>query len=622
MRKKQGELKKSLGSFDVFSIASGAMISSGLFILPAIAFTKTGPAVILSYLLAAIFVIPAMFSKAELATAMPKSGGTYFFVDRSLGSLFGTFAGLANWFSLSLKTSFALVGIGVFIAPLISDSPEMVKIVAIGFALFFAILNISSIKHGGRFQIVFVMTLISLLLFFIFSGIRSIRIEHFTPFEPFGPMSVFSTAGMIFISFGGLTKIACVAEEVKKPGKSIPRGMFSAFFVVTLLYVLAVFVTVGVLPGSEFSATLTPLSTAANRFLGKPGFFAMEIAALLAFLTTANAGIMAASRDPMAMSRDNLLPGFFSRINIKTGTPVLSILFTSSMMILFITVLDLEQLVKVASTMKLLLFTMVNIALVFMRASRMSSYKPKFHAPLAPYLQIAGAIVYIILIFNMGKLPLIMTGGFFLFATAWYLLYSKRRINKDSALLRVVERITSKDIRSSGLAEELREILIKRDDIIEDRFDTIIREAHIFDIEGKADLEDLFDALADGLSPRLGVPKEEIITLLREREAQSTTAIHPGLAIPHIVVDGTGQFDIMVIRSKEGIFYGEGIAPVHIVFALAGSRDERNFHLQALMAIAQIVQNPDFFNNWVKADSTEDLLNLILLAERSRRGDV
>jgi amino acid transporter/mannitol/fructose-specific phosphotransferase system IIA component (Ntr-type) len=607
MRKKQGELKKSLGTFDVFSIASGAMISSGLFILPALAFTKAGPAVILAYLLAAIFVIPAMFSKAELATAMPKSGGTYFFVDRSLGSLFGTFAGLANWFSLSLKTSFALIGIGVFLAPLISDSPEMVKIVAIGFTLFFAILNISSIKHGGRFQIVFVLLLISLLIFFIFSGIRSIRIEHFTPFEPFGPMSVFTAAGMIFVSFGGLTKIACVAEEVKNPGKTIPRGMFSAFFVVTLLYILAIFVTVGVLPGSELSATLTPLSAAANRFLGKPGFFAMEIAALLAFLTTANAGIMAASRDPMAMSRDNLLPGFFSRVNIKTGTPVLSILFTSSMMILFITVLDLEQLVKVASTM---------------RASRMSSYKPKFHAPLAPYLQIAGAIVYIILIFNMGKLPLIMTGGFFLFATAWYLLYSKRRINKDSALLRVVERITSKDIRSSGLAEELREILIKRDDIIEDRFDTIIREAHIFDIKGKADLEDLFDALADGLSPRLGVPKEEIITLLREREAQSTTAIHPGLAIPHIVVDGTGQFDIMVIRSKEGIFYGEGIAPVHIVFALAGSRDERNFHLQALMAIAQIVQNPDFFNNWVKADSTEDLLNLILLAERSRRGDV
>jgi mannitol/fructose-specific phosphotransferase system IIA component (Ntr-type) len=292
------------------------------------------------------------------------------------------------------------------------------------------------------------------------------------------------------------------------------------------------------------------------------------------------------------------------------------------MMILFITVLDLEQLVKVASTMKLLLFIMVNIALVFMRASRMSSYKPKFHAPFAPYLQIAGAIVYIILILNMGKLPLIMTGGFFLFATAWYLLYSKRRINKDSALLRVVERLTSKDIRSSGLAEELREILIKRDDIIEDRFDTIIREAHIFDMEGKADLEDLFGALAEGLSPRLGAPKEEIITLLREREAQSTTAINPGLAIPHIVVDGTGRFEIMVIRSKEGIFYGEGIAPVHIVFALAGSRDERNFHLQALMAIAQIVQNPDFFNNWVKAGSTEDLLNLILLAERSRRGDV
>ena len=109
-------LKKELGLLDVFCIASGAMLSSGLFVLPGLAFAKTGPAVIVAYLLAAILVVPAMFSKAELATAMPKSGGTYFFIERSLGGYAGALGGIASWFSLSFKSACALIGIGAFAA--------------------------------------------------------------------------------------------------------------------------------------------------------------------------------------------------------------------------------------------------------------------------------------------------------------------------------------------------------------------------------------------------------------------------------------------------------------------------------------------------------------------------
>ena len=107
---------------------------------------------------------------------------------------------------------------------------------------------------------------------------------------------------------------------------------------------------------------------------------------------------------------------------------------------------------------------------------------------------------------------------------------------------------------------------------------------------------------------------------LKERELESTTSIHPGLAIPHIVIEGRSQFEIVVVRSRKGIDYGENVAPVRIVFALAGSQDERNFHLQALMAIAQIVQNRDFENHWLKARDQAELRNLILVAERVREG--
>ena len=98
--------------------------------------------------------------------------------------------------------------------------------------------------------------------------------------------------------------------------------------------------------------------------------------------------------------------------------------------------------------------------------------------------------------------------------------------------------------------------------------------------------------------------------------------IHEGLAIPHIIVEGMNRFDIAVIRSRAGITFPEKSSPVHVVFALAGSRDERNFHLLALMAIAQIVQNTDFLNLWLKARNAEELRNLILLAERVRKEQV
>ena len=91
------------------------------------------------------------------------------------------------------------------------------------------------------------------------------------------------------------------------------------------------------------------------------------------------------------------------------------------------------------------------------------------------------------------------------------------------------------------------------------------------------------------------------------------------MAIPHVVVDGENDFDILVVRSLEGIDFGQETDPVHVVFALVGSRDERNFHLQCHMAIAQIIKNTDFLKNWSRAHDVDDLRNIILLAERIRK---
>jgi amino acid transporter len=159
------KLKKDLTSIDVYAISTGAMISSGLFILPGLIYAKVGPSVILVYIFAGIFALPTLFSKIELATAMPKAGGDYFFIERSMGSIAGTIGGFSSLFSLSFKSAFALIGIGEFAVLINPDISNLdIKLIAASFCIIFTIINLISVKHTGKTQIMLVFSLIFLLL--------------------------------------------------------------------------------------------------------------------------------------------------------------------------------------------------------------------------------------------------------------------------------------------------------------------------------------------------------------------------------------------------------------------------------------------------------------------------
>ncbi|MFH1904223.1 MAG: amino acid permease [bacterium] len=612
-------LIRRLGGVDVFCIAAGAMISSGLFILPGLIYAKVGPAVILVYILAGILILPALFAKAELTTAMPKAGGDYFFIERSMGSAAGTIGGFASWFSLSLKSAFSLVGIGVFatlINPNITD--WQIKLIAVGFCVFFTILNLTSVKFTGKFQVFFVILLISLLILYICRGITFIDAKRYTPFMLSDRHALFAAAGMVFISFGGLTKVASIAEEVKNPTKNIPYGMILAFCVVLLLYGLTVFVTVGLLDKHELAYSLTPISTGGYKIFGKIGSLVMAIAAILAFISTANAGILAASRFPMAMSRDQLLPGFFANISKRFNTPHFSIMFTGIFMITTIMFLNLENLVKVASGMKIILFMLGILACIIMRESKILNYKPTFRSPLYPWLQIAGIICYGFLIYEMGTIAIFGMGSFILACILWHRIYVRKISMRKSALIHIVERITAKEIAGNSLGAELREVLKERDKIIEDRFDELVKRCEVIDITKQATLKEFFTIIAEKFANRLNMNVKQLLDSLIAREKTSTTVIKPGLAIPHIIIDGKHKFELVIVRCEAGINFIESSTPVYAVFILVGTRDERNFHLRALSAIAQITQDANFDKDWLHAKSIEELRDIILLGKRHR----
>jgi amino acid transporter/mannitol/fructose-specific phosphotransferase system IIA component (Ntr-type) len=614
-------LRKELGLLAVFCIASGAMISSGLFVLPGVAFAQAGPAVILAYLTAGALAIPALLSKSELSTAMPKAGGTYFYIERSLGGAFGTIGGMAAWLSLTFKTAFALLGMGLFARLVFPDmAPVQIKAVAIGLCIVFMAINLVGTRHAGRLQSVLVISLLVALAYYVLRGLPNIDVQRFEEFAPHGSGSIFATAGLVFVSYGGLTKAASVAEETRDAGRNVPLGMTLAFIVVTAMYALVVFTTVGVLDASKLANASTPISTAAAAFMGTPGVVIMTLAALVAFITTGNAGILSASRTPMAMSRDGLLPGFLGRINTRCGTPHYGILVTGLIMIVAIAYLDLVTLVKVASTMKIILFLLVNLAVIMMRESRIENYRPTFRSPFYPWVQGIGVVLYGVLVFKMGGLALALTAAFFGGSLLWYVAYVGIHRRRDSALIQVVRRVTDRDLEPSApsLEGELREILKARDEIVEDRFDGLILYCTILDRERPESVWDFFRDVSAELSAELDMDSDRVYELLVEREKESTTALRPGLAIPHIIVEGSGIFTILLARSKPGITFSDDAPPVHAVFVLMGSLDERNYHLRALMHIAQITQEAGFDERWMRARGTEQLRNIVLLGARRR----
>ncbi len=607
-------LKRELTLFDVFSIASGAMISSGLFILPGLAHGRAGPAVIVSYFLAGLLSLPGMLSIAEMTTAMPKAGGDCFAIIRSMGPAMGTVAGLLSWFSLSMKSAFALVGMSVFTTLIMEID---VRIVAVSFCLIFLVINLIGIREAGRTQVALVAGLLGLMLLYIVRGLPAVNIQHFEPFAPRGVAAMFSAAGFVFVSYAGLLKIASVAEEIRNPGKNIPLGMIVSLLVVMAFYIFMVFVTTGVLDADKLHRSLTPISDGAGVFMGSRGSVALSIAAILAFLSTANAGIMTAARSLVPLSRDRLFPEVFGRINARFRTPHNSLLLTG-VFILVSLFLRLEVLVEAASVVLILTNILSCGSVIILRESRLQNYQPSFRMPFYPWIQVGGIVGLGFLLLEMGKeavlISLILIVGGFL--TYWF--YGRIRGRREYALVHLVERITARQLTSGLLESELREIIRDRDDITKDRFDAAIEESIVLDIQDPVDSDEFFKMAANAMAQRLEVRADVLLKLFIDREKESSTVVGPGLAIPHIVIEGERKFDILLARCRDGLAFSGVPQPVHAVFALVGTKDGRNFHLRALSAIAQIVRETDFEQRWRLAKSKEGLRDIILLGKRRR----
>ncbi len=441
------DLERDLGLYPTITISMGAMIGSGIFVLPALGFTKAGPAVVLAYVLAGLVVLPAALSKAEMATAMPESGGTYLYIDRAMGPLFGTIAGVGAWFSLVFKSSFALVGLGAYLLLLVPLSSGLVKTVALVLAALIVVLNVVGTEQSGKAQSIIVTAVVVTLGAYVLNAGFVVEPTRFQPFAAKGSGGVVTAAAFVFVSYAGVTKIASVAEEVEDPDRNLPLGMLGSMGIMMVIYALVVVAVVGMndpavlsTSGPNGGPSLTPMADGAGQLFGGVGVVVISVVAVLALTSMANAGVLASSRFPLAMSRDSLAPRRLAHVSERFKTPRNAILLTGALLLVLIARVPVVELAKLASAFQILVFSFVNLALVAFRVSGVESYQPSFRAPGYPYVQVVGLVGGLALLTQIGTLPLLGAGGIIVGGIAWYLLYGRARTDREGAVGAILDR--------------------------------------------------------------------------------------------------------------------------------------------------------------------------------------
>ena len=416
------KLERKLGLFSVVIISLASMLGSGLFVLPALAMAEMGGGasnplggIWLAFLLAGIVILPAAISKSELATAMPSSGGAYIYIERAFGPQVGTILGLGLWATTMFKSAFALIGFKAYLW-VVNDMLGIninLEMAALFLLVLIVIINILGVKKVKKVQTPIVFVSVIFLFIVSLKALITMEMNWDAAFSrnAFGSglTSVAETSAFVFVAYAGVTKIAAIGGEIKDPERNIPNGILLSLIIGCVLYVFFSIIMVAAVSPSEYITDGIPredpiyvfVNAVAGETFGQISAF-LGITMLTAM---AIAGIMAASRFPFAMARDNLLPEAIENVHPKYDTPHLAIIGTGIAMGICISFLPVKDIAKLASGFKIMIFIVMNCCVIVLRKSSKSHswYNPSWKSPLFPLTQILGIIFSIWLLTLMGS---------------------------------------------------------------------------------------------------------------------------------------------------------------------------------------------------------------------------
>ena len=440
------ELAKDLGPLAALTIGVGTMIGAGIFVLPGPSVARLGPLASLAFVIGGVLALLTALSASELGTAMPVSGGAYYYINQGLGPLFGSIAGWGNWLGLAFASAFYMFGFGTYVysfitVPGVQLGPlflEPAQVIGLFGAAFFILINYVGAKETGRLQNIIVITLIGILGVFTLFGLLNADMATLRPIAPFGWTPVLPVTGIIFVSYLGFVQITSVAEEIQEPGKNLPRAVIGSVVIVTVMYAFILLAVLAAVETEVVAGNETAVVDVARMLIGPVGAAGLLIGGLLATASSANASILASSRINFAMGRDKLLTPKINEIHPRFSTPYRAIAITGGLILVFLMFGNLELLATAGSVLHLIVYGLLNIALIVFREADPANYDPDFEVPLYPVVPILGAVFSFMLIAFIEPFVILLSGLLVGLSILWYLGYSRSQVEQEGVLARYV----------------------------------------------------------------------------------------------------------------------------------------------------------------------------------------
>jgi amino acid transporter/nucleotide-binding universal stress UspA family protein len=456
-------LSRDLGLFTVTMIGVGGMIGAGIFVLTGIAAGVAGPALILAFFLNGLVTSLTAMSYAELGSAYPGAGGGYTWIKEALGGTLGFLSGWMSWFAQAVAGSLYGLAFGRFMAevferlgyPFLGLSLEQTAMVFMSLIIvIFTIINYRGASETAAVGNTLTVTKIIILgLLVIFGSIAMAHTEawhsRFTVgFLPNGIMGVFIAMGFTFIAFEGYEIIAQSGEEVIDPIRNIPRAIFASIAIAVFIYILVGAVAIGAItpPGGlkayEYlgqEGEVAIIQVAQQVFPGGIGGWILLLSGLASTTSALNATTYASSRVSFAMGRDRNLPKLFASIHPIRHTPSMAVLATGTLMLLMAWTLPISDIASSASIMFLLLFLLVNVAILYLRRQQ-PEMKRGFKVPWFPWLPLIAILSNLFLaasVFNFSAIAWYFAFGWIVLGLLAYSLYfrTKEAMEKPKEIL-------------------------------------------------------------------------------------------------------------------------------------------------------------------------------------------
>ena len=395
----EGSLKRAVGALDLTALGIGAVIGTGIFVVIGEGVGEAGPAVILSFVLAALTCLFAALCYAELASSIPVSGSAYTYAYATLGELIAWIIGWDLILEYGVSVAAVAVGWGGNLNEFLENAfsftlPESISTaredggvlnlpaVLIVFAVMFVLMR--GVRETAKANLVMVGVKLLVLAFFIVVAFSSaFNSDNLSPFSPEGTDGVVSAAAIIFFAYIGFDAVSTGAEEAKQPKRDLPLAIVGSLVICTVIYILVAIAATGSLDATQLAESDAPLATALDEGAGISWAASlMAFGALVAITSVLLTIFYGQTRIFFAMARDGLLPRQIAKVNPRTGTPVRLTIGMGIAIAALAAVAPLSEIVKLVNIGTLSAFFLVNIGVVILRYTQPDMERP-FRVPLA-----------------------------------------------------------------------------------------------------------------------------------------------------------------------------------------------------------------------------------------------